>query len=77
MIPFNILNKNHYLKNRSASSITIIIILIIKYSTNFVYLLTIIKIILITSLVFVLVGSRPIIKSIINFNIGPYKIKKH
>ena len=74
IIPLNILNRTHYLKNRSANSVIIIIILIAKYLINFVYLLTITKIILVTSLVFILVGSKPIIKSIINFNIGLYRI---
>ena len=32
------------------------------------------KIVLVTSPVFVLVGGKPIIKSIINSNIGPYGI---
>ena len=69
------LNKSYYSKNRSASSATVIIIIIAKYPKNFVYLLTITRIVLATSLVFVLVGGKPIIKSIINSNIGPYKIE--
>ena len=32
------------------------------------------KIALVTSLVFILVGGKPIIKSIVNSNIGPYGI---
>ena len=64
------LNKSHYSKNRSASSTTVIIIIIVKYLKNFIYLLIITKIILITSPVFILVGGKPIIKSIINSDIG-------
>ena len=75
IIPLNILNKSYYLKNRSTSSITVIIILIIKYLINFVYLLIITKIILIIFLVFILVKGKPIIKFIINFNISLYGIK--
>ena len=33
------------------------------------------KIILTTSPVFILAGGKPVIKSIINSNMGPYKIK--
>ena len=33
------------------------------------------RIVLATSLVFILVGGKPIIKSIINSNIGPYRIE--
>ena len=68
------LNKSHYSKNRSANSATIIIIIIAKYPKNFVYLLTITKIALATSSILILVGGKPIIKSIINSNIGPYGI---
>ena len=75
IIPFNILNKSHCFKNRSASSIIVIIIIIIKYSKNFIYLLMITKIILATFSIFILVGGKPIIKSIVNFNIGPYRIE--
>ena len=74
IIPLSILNKSYYSKNRSASSTTIIIIIIAKYSKNFIYLLTITKIALAISLVLILVGGKPIIKSIINSNIGPYGI---
>ena len=74
IIPLNMLNKSHYFKNRSTSSTTIIIIIIAKYPKNFIYLLTITRIVLATSLVLILVGGKPIIKSIINFNIGPYGI---
>jgi hypothetical protein len=74
MIPLSILNKSHYSKNRSASSTTIIVIIIVKYPKNFIYLLTITRIVLVTSLVLILVGGKPIIKSIINSNIGPYRI---
>ena len=69
------LNKSHYFKNRSASSIIIIIIIIIKYPKNFIYLLIITKITLATSLIFILIKGKPIIKFIINFNIGPYGIR--
>ena len=75
IIPLSILNKSYYFKNRSASSITVIIIITVKYPKNFVYLLIITRIVLATSLVFILVGGKPIIKSIVNFNISPYKIK--
>ena len=68
------LNKSHYSRNRSASSTTIIVIIIVKYPKNFIYLLTITRIVLVISLVFILVGGKPIIKSIINSNIGPYGI---
>ena len=65
------LNKNYYSKNRSASFTAVIIIITAKYFKNFIYLLIIIKIILVTSSVFILVGGKPIIKFIINSNIGP------
>ena len=69
------LNKSHYSKNKSTSFAAVIVIIIAKYFKNFVYLLTIIKIALATSLVLILAGGKPIIKSIINSNIGPYRIK--
>jgi len=69
-----VLNKNYRSKNRSASSTAVIIIIIVKYPKNFIYLLTITKIALATSSVLILVGGKPIIKSIINSNIGPYGI---
>ena len=69
------LNKSHYFKNRSANSAAVIIVIIVKYPKNFIYLLTIIKIVLATSSVFILVGGKPVIKSIINSNIGPYRIE--
>jgi len=69
-----VLNRSYYSKNRSASSIAVIIIIIVKYPKNFIYLLIITKIALATSLVLILVGGKPIIKSIINSNIGPYGI---
>ena len=75
MIPLSILNKSYYSKNRSASFITIIIIITVKYFKNFVYLLIITRIALVTSPVFILVGGKPIIKSIINSNMGLYRIK--
>ena len=75
IIPFSVLNKSYYSKNRSASSTTIIVIIIVKYPKNFIYLLTITRIALATSLVLILVGGKPIIKSIINSNIGPYRIE--
>ena len=68
------LNKSYRSKNRSTSSATIIVIIIVKYPKNFLYLLIITKIVLVTSLVLILVGGKPIIKSIINSNIGPYRI---
>jgi len=71
IIPLSILNKSHYSKNRSANSAAIIIIITAKYSKNFVYLLIITKIALATFLVLILVGGKPIIKSIINSNMGP------
>ena len=52
-----------------------IIIIIVKYPKNFVYLLIITRIALATSPVLVLVGGRPIIKSIINSDIGPCGIE--
>ena len=75
IIPLNILNKSYYSKNRSVSFAAIIIIIIVKYPKNFIYLLIITKIVLATSLVFILVRGKPIIKSIINFNMGPYRIE--
>jgi len=39
------------------------------------YLLTITKIILITFFIFILIKNKPVIKSIINFNISLYRIK--
>jgi len=74
IIPLNVLNKSYCSKNRSASSATVIIVIIAKYPKNFIYLLTIIRIALVTSLVLILVGGKPIIKSIINSNMGPYRI---
>jgi len=72
--PFSVLNKSYHSKNRSASSAAVIIIIIAKYPKNFIYLLIITKITLAISLVFILVGGKPIIKSIVNSNIGPYGI---
>jgi len=74
IIPLNVLNKSYRSKNRSTSSTTVIVIITVKYPKNFIYLLTITNIALVTSLVLILVGSKPIIKSIINSNIGPYRI---
>ena len=68
------LNKSYRSKNRSASSTTVIIIIIAKYPKNFVYLLMITRIALVTSPVLILVGGKPIIKSIVNSNIGPYRM---
>jgi len=68
------LNKSHCFKNRPASSTIIIIIITAKYPKNFVYLLIITRIALATSPVLILVGGKPIIKSIISFNMGPYRI---
>jgi len=69
-----VLNKSYRSRNRPASSTTIIIIITVKYPKNFIYLLTITRIVLVTSLVLILVGGKPIIKSIVNSNIGPYRI---
>jgi len=69
-----VLNESYCFKNRSASSTAVIVIVIVKYFKNFVYLLTITRIALVTSLVLILVGGKPIIKFIINSNIGPYGI---
>jgi len=74
IIPLSILNKNHRSKNKSASFITIIVIIITKYPKNFIYLLMITKIALAISSIFILVGGKPIIKIIINFNINLCKI---
>jgi len=74
MIPFSILNKSHHSKNRFTSFTAIIIIITAKYPKNFIYLLTITKITSVTSSIFILVGGKFIIKSIINFNIDLYKI---
>jgi len=74
IIPLSVLNKSHCSKNRSTSSAAVIIIITAKYPKNFVYLLIITRIALATSPILILVGGKPIIKSIINSNIGPYKI---
>jgi hypothetical protein len=73
-IPLSVPNESHYSKNRSASSAAIIIIITVKYLKNFIYLLIIIRIVWVTSLVFILAGGKPVIKSIINSNMGPYGI---
>jgi len=70
IIPLSVLNKSYRSKNRSASSAAVIIIIIVKYPKNFIYLLTITKIALATFPVLILIGGKPIIKSIINSNIG-------
>jgi len=75
MIPFSVLNESYCFKNRSASFATVIVIIIAKYPKNFVYLLMITRIALATSPILILVGGKPIIKSIVNFNIGPYGIE--
>jgi hypothetical protein len=69
-----VLNKSYRSKNRSASSTAVIVIIIVKYPENFIYLLTITRIVLVTSLVLILVGGKPIIKSIVNSNMGLYRI---
>jgi len=74
IIPLSVLNKSYRSKNRSTSSAAIIIIITAKYPKNFIYLLMITRIVLATSSVFILVEGKPIIKSIINSNIGPYGI---
>jgi len=75
IIPLGVLNKSHHFKNRSASSTTIIVIITAKYLKNFVYLLIITRIALATSPVLILVGDKPIIKSIVNSNMGPCGIE--
>jgi len=75
IIPLGILNKSYRSKNRSASFTTVIIIIIAKYPKNFIYLLIITKIALATSPILILVGGKPIIKSIVNSNMGPYRIE--
>jgi hypothetical protein len=74
IIPLSILNESYYSKNRSASSAAMIIIIIAKYPENFVYLLMITRIASATSPVFILVGGKPVIKSIINSDMGFYGI---
>jgi len=74
IIPLSVPNRSYRSKNRSASSAAVIVIKIAKYPKNFVYLLTITRIVLATSLVLILVGGKPVIKSIVNSNIGPYRI---
>jgi len=74
IIPLGVLNRSYRSKNRSTSSTTVIIIKTVKYPKNFVYLLMITRIALVTSLVLVLVGGKPIIKSIINSDMGSYGI---
>ena len=69
------LNKSHYSKNKSVSSAAVIIIMTVKYFKNFIYLLIITRIVSATPPVLILVGGKSIIKSIVNFNISPYKIK--
>ena len=71
IIPLNILNESHCSKNKSTSFTAVIIIITVKYLENFIYLLIITKIVLTTSLVLILAGGKPIIKFIINSNIGP------
>ena len=73
-IPLSVLNKSYCSKNRSTNSTIVIIIIIVRYPKNFIYLSTIIRIALATSLVLILVRGKPIIKSIINSNIGSYGI---
>ena len=75
IIPLSILNKSYYSKNRSASSAAVIIIITVKYSKNFVYLLIITKIALATSLILILIGGKPVIKFIINSTMGPCGIE--
>jgi len=71
MIPLGVLNKSHRSKNRSTSSAAVIVIIIAKYPKNFIYLLIITRIALATSSILILVGGKPIIKSIINSNMSP------
>ena len=65
------LNKSHYFKNRSTSSTAVIVVITVKCPKNFIYLLIITRIALATSPVLILAGGKPIIKFIINSNIGP------
>ena len=74
-IPLSVPNKSYCFKNRSASSAAVIVIITAKYPKNFVYLLIITRIALATSPILILVGGKPIIKSIINSNMGPYGIE--
>jgi len=74
IIPLSMLNRSHCSKNRSTSSTAIIIIKTAKYPKNFIYLLMITRIALATSPVLILAGGKPIIKFIVNSNIGPYGI---
>jgi len=69
-----VLNRSYCFKNRSTSSATVIIIKIVMYPKNFIYLLIITRIASAISLVLILVGGKPIIKSIVNSNMGPYRI---
>jgi len=71
IISLGVLNKSHRFKNRSASSTAVIVIITVKYPKNFIYLLIITRIALATFPVLILVGGKPIIKSIVNSNIGP------
>jgi len=73
-IPLGMLNKSYRSKNRSASSAAVIIIITVKYPKNFIYLLIITRIALVTFPILILVGGKPIIKSIVNSNISPYGI---
>jgi len=70
-IPLGVPNRSHRSKNRSASFTAVIVVETAKYPENFVYLLTITRIALATSPVLILVGGKPVIKSIINSNMGP------
>jgi hypothetical protein len=58
IIPLSVLNKSHRSKNRSASSTAMIVIIIAKYPKNFIYLLTITRIALVTSLVVSFASGR-------------------
>jgi hypothetical protein len=75
IILLSVPNESYRSRNRSASSTTVIIVVTVKYPKIFIYLLIITRIALVTSPVLVLVGGKPIIKSIVNFNIGPYRIE--
>jgi len=67
-------NKSYRSKNRSASSAAVIIVIIAKYPKNFIYLLIITRIALVTSPILILVRGKPIIKFTVNSNIGSYEI---
>ena len=70
-IPLGVPNESHRSKNRSANSAAVIVVVTAKYPENFVYLSTITRIASATSPVLVLAGGKPVIKSIVNSDMGP------